>query len=119
MPIASSRVPARRFTTALSAALGAALLGSALVPLPAFAADGPRVVINEAYLKGGSAGAFFNQKFVELYNAGDTAQDLSGWSLQYRSAGSVDAPTGANTQPLTGSIAPGGYYLIDGGYTAV
>lgn len=112
MPIASSRVPARRFTTALSAALGAALLGSALVPLPAFAADGPRVVINEAYLKGGSANAFFNKKFVELYNAGDTAQDLSGWSLQYRSAGSADAPTGANTQPLTGSIAPGGYYLI-------
>ncbi len=112
MPIASSRVPARRFTTALSAALGAALLGSALVPLPAFAADGPRVVINEAYLKGGSAGAFYNKKFVELYNAGDTAQDLSGWSLQYRSASSVQAPNGANTQPLTGSIAPGGYYLI-------
>lgn len=112
MPTAASRVPARRFTTALSAALGAALLGSALVPLPAFAADGPRVVINEAYLKGGSAGAFYNKKFVELYNAGDTAQDLSGWSLQYRSAGSVDAPTGANTQSLSGSIAPGGYYLI-------
>ena len=112
MPNAASRVPARRFTTALSAALGVALLGSALVPLPAFAADGPRVVINEAYLKGGSNGAFFNKKFVELYNAGDTAQDLSGWSLQYRSASSVAAPTGANTQPLTGSIAPGGYYLI-------
>ena len=112
MPNAASRVPARRFTTALSAALGAALLGSALVPIPAFAAEGPRVVINEAYLKGGSNGAFFNKKFVELYNAGDTAQDLSGWSLQYRSASSVQAPTGANTQPLTGSIAPGGYYLI-------
>ena len=103
MPNAASRVPARRFTTALSAALGAALLGSALVPIPAFAAEGPRVVINEAYLKGGSNGAFFNKKFVELYNAGDTAQDLSGWSLQYRSASSVHAPTDANTQPLTGS----------------
>ncbi|MDU0367814.1 ExeM/NucH family extracellular endonuclease [Microbacterium sp. KSW4-17] len=112
MPIAASGVPARRFTTALSAALGAALLGSALVPLPAFAADGARVVINEAYLKGGSAGAPYAQKFVELYNAGDTAQDLSGWSLQYRSAASVDAPTGANTQALSGSISAGGYYLI-------
>lgn len=112
MPNAASRVPARRFTTALSAALGAALLGSALVPLPAFAADGARVVINEAYLKGGSAGAPYAQKFVELYNAGDTAQDLSGWSLQYRSAASVAAPTGANTQTLSGSIAAGGYYLI-------
>lgn len=109
---APSRAPARRFTTALSAVLGAALLGSALVPAPAFAADGPRVVINEAYLKGGSAGAPFNKKFVELYNAGDTAQDLTGWSLQYRSAANVAAPNGANTQPLSGSIAPGGYYLI-------
>ncbi|MGC0369872.1 ExeM/NucH family extracellular endonuclease [Microbacterium sp. SLBN-111] len=109
---APSRAPARRFTTTLSAVLGAALLGSALVPAPAFAADGPRVVINEAYLKGGSAGAPFNKKFVELYNAGDTAQDLTGWSLQYRSAGNVAAPNGANTQPLSGSIAPGAYYLI-------
>lgn len=112
MPSDVSRVPARRFTTVLSAALGAALLGSALAPLPAFAADGPRVVINEAYLKGGSANAPFTQKFVELYNAGDTAQDLSGWSLQYRSASSESAPTGANTQSLAGSIAAGGYYLI-------
>lgn len=112
MLIASSGAPARRFTTALSAALGAALLGSALAPLPAFAADGAKVVINEAYLKGGSAGAPYAKKFVELYNAGDTAQDLTGWSLQYRSASNVDAPSGANTQALSGSIAAGGYYLI-------
>ncbi|KEP73974.1 hypothetical protein HR12_26225 [Microbacterium sp. SUBG005] len=36
-------------------------------PLPAFAADGAKVVINEAYLKGGSAGAPYTHKFVELY----------------------------------------------------
>jgi 5'-nucleotidase len=109
---APSRAPARRFTTTLSAVLGAALLGSALVPAPAFAADAPRVVINEAYLKGGSANAPFKNKFVELYNAGDTTQDLSGWSLQYRPAAGTDAPSAANTQTLSGSIAPGGYYLI-------
>ncbi|MDQ1111414.1 5'-nucleotidase [Microbacterium testaceum] len=109
MPSVASRVSARRFSTALSAALGVALLGSAIVPLPASAAVGSKVVINEAYLKGGSAGAFFNQKFVELYNAGDTAQDLSGWSLQYRATTNV--ATG-NVQKLTGSIAAGGYYLI-------
>ncbi|MFJ4038526.1 ExeM/NucH family extracellular endonuclease [Microbacterium sp. NPDC090007] len=112
MLIATSGVPARRLTTVLSAALGAALLGSALVPLPAMAATGPQVVINEAYLKGGSANAFFTNKFVELYNAGDTAQDLSGWSLQYRAAGTLDAPSAGNTQKLAGSIAPGDYYLI-------
>lgn len=109
---APSRAPARRFTTTLSAVLGAALLGSALAPAPAFAADGPRVVINEAYLKGGSGAAAYTQKFVELYNAGDTSQDLSSWSLQYRSASSTSAPNGANTLRLTGSIAAGGYYLI-------
>ncbi len=109
MPSDASRVSARRFTTALSAALGVALLGSSIVPLPASAAVGSKVVINEAYLKGGSAGAFFNQKFVELYNAGDTAQDLSGWSLQYRAE--KNSSTG-NVQKLTGSIAAGGYYLI-------
>ncbi len=109
---APSRAPARRFTTALSAILGAALLGSALVPAPAFAADGPRVVISEAYLKGGSTGAPYNKKFVELYNDGDTAQDLSGWSLQYRPDDRVTAPSAANTQELSGSIAAGGHYLI-------
>ncbi len=109
MPSDASRVSARRFTTALSAALGVALLGSAIVPLPASAAVGSKVVINEAYLKGGSAGAFFNQKFVELYNAGDTAQDLSGWSLQYRAEKNFST---GNVQKLTGSIAAGGYYLI-------
>ena len=112
MQHAPSRAPARRFTTTLSAVLGAALIGSTLVPAAAFAADGPRVVINETYLKGGSAGAPFTDKFVELYNAGDTAQDLTGWSLQYRPATRTDAPSAANTQALSGSIAPGGYYLI-------
>ncbi len=109
MPSDASRVSARRFTAALSAALGVALLGSAIVPLPASAAVGSKVVINEAYLKGGSDNAIFNKKFVELYNAGDTAQDLSGWSLQYRAATNVAK---GNVQKLTGSIAAGGYYLI-------
>lgn len=112
MPSDASRVPARRFTAALSAALGVALLGSAIVPLPASAAVGSKVVINEAYLKGGSPGAFFNRKFVELYNAGDTAQDLSGWSLQYRKDSSVAKASASNTQQLSGLIEPGGYFLI-------
>ncbi|OZD39122.1 multifunctional nuclease/2',3'-cyclic-nucleotide 2'-phosphodiesterase/5'-nucleotidase/3'-nucleotidase [Rhodococcus sp. 06-1477-1B] len=112
MPSDASRVSARRFTTAVSAALGVALLGSALVPLPASAAVGSKVVINEAYLKGGSAGAFFNKKFVELYNAGDTAQDLTGWSLQYRKDTNADKPAASGVQQLSGLIEPGGYFLI-------
>ncbi len=110
MPTVYSRLRSRRLTTTLSAALGAALLGSALVPTAAVAAEGSRVVINEAYLKGGSANAPYKNKFVELYNAGDAAQDLSGWSLQYRPAAQTGNAT--SSLALTGSIAAGAYYLI-------
>ena len=44
------------------------------------------VVINEAYLSGGSTGAAYKNKFVELYNTSDAPVSLDGWSLQYRSA---------------------------------
>lgn len=102
----------------------AATLSAALaVPLSATAAtaagslptavDGSGVVINEAYLSGGSANAPFTNKFVELYNP--TAQDvtLDGWSVQYRSATGTGASNG--TVALTGTIEAGGYYLVAGG----
>jgi 5'-nucleotidase len=81
-----------------------------LVPTAATAAVGADVIINEAYLKGGSANAPFTNKFIELYNAGDTAQDLSGWSIQYRSATGTAGPS-VNTA-LTGTIDPGEYFLV-------
>lgn len=67
------------------------------------------VVISQVYGGGGNVGATLTNDFIELFNAGATAVDLSGWSVQYASA------TGTGTwavTPLTGSIAPGGYYLI-------
>ncbi|KJL36833.1 MAG: multifunctional nuclease/2',3'-cyclic-nucleotide 2'-phosphodiesterase/5'-nucleotidase/3'-nucleotidase [Microbacterium sp.] len=85
------------------AAPGTALAASAAEPAPA------DVIINEAYLKGGSAGAPFTNKFIELYNAGGTAQDLTGWSLQYRSASGTGAAT---TVTLSGTINPGSYFLV-------
>ncbi|MFY9571227.1 MAG: hypothetical protein WAV20_07520, partial [Blastocatellia bacterium] len=45
----------------------------------------------------------------ELFNQGPTTVNLSGWSVQYISAGG--SGTWAVT-PLSGSIAPGGYYLV-------
>lgn len=97
---------------AIAAGIGLALVGAMATPIAASAAteQGPRVIINEAYLKGGSAGAFYSSKFVELYNAGDAAQDLSNWSLQYRPASGTAAASGV--LPLSGSIAAGDYYLI-------
>ncbi|WP_454041653.1 ExeM/NucH family extracellular endonuclease [Cellulosimicrobium sp. Marseille-Q8652] len=102
----------------------AATLSAALaVPLSATAAtaagslptavDGSGLVINEAYLSGGSANAPYTNKFVELYNPTDAAIDVSGMSLQYRSATGTGAFTGVT--PLSGSVEPGGYYLVQGG----
>jgi 5'-nucleotidase len=96
----------------------ATLIGLAAAPLsvlPAQAApDGTGVVINEAYLSGGSRGAAFTNKFVELYNPTDAPIDISGWSLQYRKATGTEADSFGGVTPLTGSIAPKGYYLVSG-----
>jgi predicted extracellular nuclease len=73
---------------------------------PPQAAD---IVISQVYGGGGNAGATFTHDFIELFNQGPTTVNLAGWSVQYISA------TGTGTwsvTPLTGSIAPGGYYLV-------
>lgn len=67
------------------------------------------VVISQVYGGGGNAGATFTHDFIELFNQSPAPVNLSGWSVQYLSA------TGTGTwavTPLSGSIAPGGYYLI-------
>ncbi|NUP74620.1 MAG: lamin tail domain-containing protein, partial [Sinomonas sp.] len=77
-----------------------ALFGVAIVPplfaaLPATAAEQPPgVVINEAYVNGGSANAAYKNKFVELYNSSSQAVNLDGWSIQYRPATGTGAATG-------------------------
>ncbi len=71
------------------------------------------VVINEAYLSGGSPGAAYKSKFVELYNTSDAPVSLDGWSVQYRSATGTAAPTGVAR--LTGSVPAKGHYLVQGG----
>lgn len=67
------------------------------------------VVISQIYGGGGNAGATLTNDFVELFNRGTTAVDLTGWSVQY--AGAATSGTWSVT-PLSGSIAPGGYYLV-------
>ena len=74
---------------------------------------GPRVVITQVYGGGGNSGATFQNDFVELFNAGGAAQDLSSWSIQYASAtGTGQLGVTNQIAPLTGSIAPGQYYLV-------
>ena len=106
-------------------ALGTALSAGLLAPLAAFpavadnkaaevsaAAGTSPVVINEAYLSGGSTGAAYKNRFLELYNSSDAPVSLDGWSVQYRSAAGTAAPT--SVAPLSGTIAAKGHYLIQG-----
>src|SRR6478672_4271485 len=102
---------------ALGAALSAGLIAAPLAAVPAAAevstAGTSPVVINEAYLSGGSSGAAYKNKFVELYNSSDAPVSLDGWSVQYRSATGTAAPSGVAA--LSGSIPAKDYYLVQGG----
>ena len=64
--------------------------------------------ISQVYGGGGNSGATYTNDFIELFNAGTTSVDLSGWSVQYASS------TGTSWQvtALSGSIGPGEYYLV-------
>ena len=66
------------------------------------------VVISEVYGGGGNSGAPFRNDFIELSNKGTAAVSLAGWSVQYAGATGTTFATTA----LTGSIAPGGFYLV-------
>ena len=67
-----------------------------------------QVVIYEIYGGGGNTGAIYKNDYIVLRNNGSTPVSLVGWSIQYASAisSSWDATN------LVGSIAAGGYYLI-------
>jgi predicted extracellular nuclease len=73
-----------------------------------FAQIATHVVISEIYGGGGNSGATFKNDFVELYNPTNCAVSLNGWSIQYASA----TGTSWALTPLTGSIAPKSFYLV-------
>jgi hypothetical protein len=69
-------------------------------------------VISQVYGAGGNAGAAYRNDNVELYNRGVTTVTLSGWSIQYASGTGVGYFSANPVAALSGSIAPGQYYLI-------
>lgn len=81
---------------------------SRATPVPSLAATNPAIVINQIFGGGGSAANGFRNDFVELFNRGTVAVSLVGWSLQYSTAFS----NAWQKVELSGSIAPGQYYLI-------
>lgn len=68
------------------------------------------IVISQIYGGGGNTGATYQNDFIELFNAGNTAQSLNGWSVQYASS------TGTTWNNLTilpnTTLQPGQYFLI-------
>ncbi|MFF2328060.1 MULTISPECIES: endonuclease/exonuclease/phosphatase family protein [unclassified Streptomyces] len=77
----------------------------------ALAAPSSTAVISEVYGGGGNSGATFTHDFIELANAGSAAYDLSGLTVQYLPA-SPSASSLWQVSALSGSVAPGGRYLV-------
>ena len=95
--------------------LAAALLAVAVLLAAPFARGATaNVVISQLYAGGGNSGATFTNDFVELFNRGSSAVDLTGWTVQYASAASTSWAATA----LSGSIQPGRYYLVQLASTA-
>lgn len=66
------------------------------------------VLISQVYGGGGNSGATYRNDYVELYNRSSSTVSLAGWSIQYTSSSGTSWQTAA----LSGSVAPGKYYLV-------
>jgi Lamin Tail Domain len=98
----------------MSRVLLLALLAAVILLPSAAYAGASGVVVSQVYGGGGNSGATFRNDYVELFNAGSGAVDLSGWTVQYATA----AGTSWQTTALAGTIAPSRYYLVELASTA-
>ncbi len=87
------------------------VVGGFAVTAPPAAALSSTVVISQVYGGGGNSGAPLRNDFVELFNRGTTTISLTGWSVQYASATGTGLFS-ASVTVLSGSLAPGQYYLV-------
>ncbi|HLP84960.1 MAG TPA: lamin tail domain-containing protein [Phycisphaerales bacterium] len=89
----------------------------------ASAAQG-QVRMSQIFGAGGGAGGTFgcpiySHDYVELFNAGTTAVDISGWRIQYASStGNFSSSSNRITLPAGATIQPKGYYLVQLGSQA-
>ena len=94
----------------------AVMLALVFAMLPAFTppaqAISNTVVISQVYGAGGNTGAVLKNDFVELFNRGTSTISISGWSIQYASATGTGNFGSNPVAVLSGSIAPGQYYLV-------
>jgi uncharacterized protein len=84
-------------------------LATLVAAAPASAAPSTGLVINEVYGGGGNSGATYQRDFIEVANRSTAPVSVDGWSVQYHSS----SATGAwQVTQLSGSIAPGDFYLV-------
>jgi len=99
---------AQKKTTQTAAAVTAA---PAITPSLATVANGAHIIITQVMT--GRAGAPTNE-FIELYNAGTQAIDLSGWSIKKKTASGA-VSTLVSAARLKGQLIPAGkHFLIAG-----
>ena len=100
----------------------ALVLAMALAILPALThstgAVSTTIVISQVYGGGGNSGAVYTHDFVELFNLGSATVSLDGWSIQYASATGNFGISVDQITPLSGSLGPGQYLLVQGASTA-
>jgi hypothetical protein len=82
------------------------ILSFSFFQLSALAASS-NLVISQIYLATGPGTAEPQNPYFELFNRGTSTVSLSGWTIQYAQGAGV-----FQAFPLSGSIAPGQYYLI-------
>ena len=83
------------------------LFMSSILHVPAQAASSS-LVISQIYLGTGASNAEPQNQYIELFNKGAATINASGYSLQF----APEASLSWQAFPLSGSIAPGQYYLI-------
>src|SRR5436190_13359695 len=83
-------------------------LAALLLAAPAAHSASSDMVISQVFAGGGNSNAPYANDFVELFNRGSTTVDLATWSVQYASG----AATTWQVTPLSGSVPPGGRYLV-------
>jgi hypothetical protein len=83
-----------------------------------FGCNPAQVVVSQVYGGGGNTGAPYTHDFVELHNRSSTASvSLANWAI-YRTFDTSAGATGSSAwrkQVLSGTLPPGGYFLIQAG----
>ena len=83
----------------------------AAIAVPSFASTSG-VVISQVFGGNGAAPNAYASDYVELFNAGNTAQSIAGWSIQYSSAAGTGTFASNGVTTLVGTLQPGQHYLV-------